>query len=142
MSRRAWLLCVALGVAVVALTGLGLWLWLGSDAGRDPSEGSLDGGALFRAHCAVCHGATGRGDGPGGRVIRQPMRDFSSATAMRSLDDHTLAAIIAKGGSQFGRSNAMPAWGMKLSEAQIRALVAHIRSLASTPPGDHRKETP
>jgi mono/diheme cytochrome c family protein len=59
------------------------------------------------------------------------MRDFSDAAAMREVDDRFLAEITKKGSSQFGRSNAMPAWGMKLTDEEIRAVVAHIRSLAT-----------
>jgi mono/diheme cytochrome c family protein len=142
MRLRARPLALALGAALGALLGLGLFLWIRPGTPPDPPEASLDGQALYRAHCAVCHGPTGKGDGPGGRVIRQAMRDFSSAAAMQSVDDRTLAAIIAKGSSQFGRSNAMPAWGMKLSGAQIQALVAHIRSLSSARRGGGGKEAP
>jgi len=49
---------------------------------------------------------------------------------MRQVNDRFLFDIIKKGGSQFGRSNAMPAWGMKLSDEEIHGLVAYIRSLA------------
>jgi mono/diheme cytochrome c family protein len=142
MRLRARPLALALGAALVALAGLGLFLWVRPGTPPDPPEALLDGQGLYRAHCAVCHGPTGKGDGPGGRVIRQAMRDFSSAAAMQSVDDRTLAAIIAKGSSQFGRSNAMPAWGMKLSGAQIQALVAHIRSLSSARRGGGGKEAP
>jgi mono/diheme cytochrome c family protein len=72
------------------------------------------------------------------------MRDFSDAAAMRVVDDRFLFDMIKKGSSQFGRSNAMPAWGMQLSDEEIRAVVAHIRSLASrNPPGSpDRKDRP
>ena len=92
--------------------------------------GAPDGRALYETHCAVCHGATGKGDGPGAKIVRQPITDFTDAAAMANRDDRFLAEIIKKGGSQFGRSNAMPAWGMKLSDEEIRALVNHIRSQA------------
>jgi len=72
------------------------------------------------------------------------MRDFSDPAAMQAVGDRLLFDMIKKGSSQFGRSNAMPAWGMKLSDAEIRAVVAYIRSLASRkPPGSSgRKDTP
>lgn len=109
-----------------------------------PSAPISRGSVLYQTHCAVCHGRGGKGDGPGATVIRQPMRDFSSPTAMREVNDRFLFEIIKKGSSQFGRSNAMPAWGMKLSDDDIHAVVAHIRSLASgTPAGPGaRKDTP
>ncbi len=102
------------------------------------------GRSLYDAHCAVCHGPTGKGDGPGASVVRQPMRDFSHAAAMRQVTDRFLIDMIKKGSSQFGRSNAMPAWGMKLSDEEIRAVVAYIRSLASPDPSarPQRKDTP
>ncbi len=77
-------------------------------------------------------------------MIRQRIRDVGDPAAMREVDDRFLAAIIREGGSQFGRSNAMPAWSMRLSDEQIRTVVAYMRALsaggASGPPG--RKETP
>ena len=100
--------------------------------------------ALYDAHCAICHGASGKGDGPGARVLRQAMPDFTDPAAMRAVNDRFLFDIIKKGSSQFGRSNAMPSWGMQLSDEEIRALVVYIRSLAPrTSAGpQERKDTP
>ncbi len=102
------------------------------------------GRILYENHCAVCHGPRGKGDGPGARVSRQPMQDFSNADAMRGVGDRFLFEIIKKGSSQFGRSNAMPSWGMKLTDDEIRAVVAYIRSLAPQRPAtpDERRGTP
>jgi mono/diheme cytochrome c family protein len=127
VKRDAW---VAIGGVVVALgaaAGLAVVLW--PTPARQPA-GTSDARALFQEHCAVCHGAQGKGDGPGARVVAQKIRDFTDAQAMRSVSDRFLFEIIQKGGSQFGRSNAMPAWSMKLSDAEIRELVELIRSFA------------
>jgi len=72
------------------------------------------------------------------------MQDFSNADAMRGVGDRFLFEIIKKGSSQFGRSNAMPSWGMKLTDDEIRAVVAYIRSLAPQRPAtpDERRGTP
>ena len=86
---------------------------------------------LYDTHCATCHGPGGKGDGPRAEVIRSLMPDLSDAAAMGKVDDAFLFEMIRKGSSQFGRSNAMPAWGMQLTDDEIRALVAHIRTLAS-----------
>ena len=110
---------------------------------RSPTPVS-QGQAAYEAHCVVCHGQSGKGDGPGAKVIRQPLRDFSDPAAMSKVNDGFLFEIIKKGGSQFGRSNAMPSWGMQLSDEEIWAVVAHIRSLASQSSAGpaKRKETP
>ena len=121
-----------LGGVLLALGAIGIFFWAIRLAGGGavPAAGPPDGAALYGARCAECHGTSGKGDGPGAALLRAPMPDFTNAAAMKQMDDSFLAQIIKKGGSQFGRSNAMPAWGMKLSDAQIQALVRHIRSLA------------
>ena len=141
-GRLAGLVLLLAGLGVAAFLSLEM---LRSGGGSPPAtSGARQGGALYETHCAVCHGLQGKGDGAGARLIRQPIRDFSDPVAMRRVNDRFLFDIIKKGGSQFGRSNAMPAWGMKLSDEEIRGLVAYIRSLAlqdaSRPPGG--KETP
>jgi len=133
------LLVAGLGVTAVLLVDA--WLRRGEE--MPAATGGQQGRALYEAHCAVCHGAAGKGDGPGARVVRQPMRDFSDPAAMQPVTDRFLFEIIKKGSSQFGRSNAMPAWGMKLSDADIHDVVAYIRSLArGKPPAPGRKDTP
>lgn len=113
-------------------------------AGTLAATRTPEGRAIFKAHCAICHGPTGKGNGPGAEVVRQRMMDFTDAAAMRAVNDRFLFDIFEKGGSQFGRSNAMPAWGMKLTDEEIRAVVTHIRSLASKNPpvSSGRKDTP
>jgi mono/diheme cytochrome c family protein len=136
--------------AVVALIGVAASLaFLGREFFRREEPASLPATgsparALYDAHCAVCHGATGKGDGPGATVLRQVMPDFTNAAAMGAATDRFLFEIIKKGSSQFGRSNAMPSWGMRLSDEQIQSLVVYIRSLApGTSAGTNaRKETP
>jgi mono/diheme cytochrome c family protein len=139
--RVVWLwLLAGTGVAGILL----LWMLLSRGAGTPPATRAHDGRGIFDAHCAVCHGPMGKGDGPGAGVVRQKILDFTDAAAMRAVNDRFLFDIIKKGSSQFGRSNAMPAWGMKLTDEEIRAVVAYIRSLASQNPtaSSGRKDTP
>jgi mono/diheme cytochrome c family protein len=134
-------------VALISLTAglvfLGRELLRRQETPALPATGS-PARTLYDAHCAICHGPHGKGDGPGARVIGQTMPDFPDAAAMSRVNDRFLFEIIKKGSSQFGRSNAMPSWGMQLSDRQIQALVVFIRSLAPGPAAgsQERKETP
>jgi mono/diheme cytochrome c family protein len=138
---RGYVALVVVVAVAIALLGHRL---LRREVPAQPAHAVLSGRILYEAHCAVCHGLSGKGDGPGAKVVRQSFTDFSDPAAMRAVDDRFLIEITKKGGSQFGRSNAMPSWGMKLTDEEIRAIVAHIRSLVSgTPSGPGgRKETP
>ena len=39
---------------------------------------SIQGPALYTAYCAVCHGRTGRGDGPAAIELKTPPRDLAT----------------------------------------------------------------
>lgn len=86
----------------------------------------------YQQYCAPCHGGKGKGDGPGARVLPVKPADHTDGKVMNGRSDQFLFDIIAKGGSGVKRSPYMPAWGNQLSEAQIRDLVAYIRSLAAS----------
>jgi len=83
------------------------------------------GEALFRTHCAPCHGPQGNG----GRGSNLAVRNLP-----RAPDDAALSAIIALGipGTQ------MP--GTRMTGDENRQLVAYVRALGRTPampaPGD------
>jgi cytochrome c6 len=80
-----------------------------------------DGAANYKAKCAMCHGADGKGDTPIGK--KMGIHDFASAEVQKA-SDADLIAIITKG------KNKMPAYENKLNAAQIKEIVAFIRSLA------------
>ena len=75
-----------------------------------------DAAATFKAKCAMCHGA----DGKGGKM---GTRDFASAE-VKAETDAQLTDIVTKG------KGKMPAYGGKLSDADIKGLVTYVRSLA------------
>ena len=78
------------------------------------------GGDLFKAKCAACHGATGAGDTTMGKAMK--IRDLGSADVQKQSDDE-LAGVIGKG------KGKMPAYDGKLTKDQIGDLVKYIRSL-------------
>lgn len=75
-----------------------------------------DAAATYKAKCAMCHGA----DGKGGKM---GTRDFASPEVQKA-SDADLAGIIANG------KGKMPKYGDKLKENEVKDLVTYIRGLA------------
>jgi cytochrome c oxidase cbb3-type subunit 3 len=78
----------------------------------------------------TCHGEHGKGDGPAARALPVKAADHTNGPVMNQLSDKYLSDIISKGGAAVGKSPIMPAWGNQFNEAQIRDLIAFIRSIA------------
>jgi mono/diheme cytochrome c family protein len=79
-----------------------------------------DGAALFKTKCAMCHGADGTGQTPMGKSMK--LRDLRSPDVQKQTDKE-LHAWTADG------KGKMPAYKGKLTEAEINALVAHVRAM-------------
>lgn len=82
---------------------------------------SEDAAAVYKAKCAMCHGATGAGDTPMGKKLA--LKALGSPEVQKNSDDK-LHEVIAKG------SGKMPGFGGKLSEEQIKQLVGVVRAFA------------
>ena len=55
------------------------------------------GPALYRQHCAACHGAEGRGDGRAGKALEPPPSDFHDAARMAQRSAYGLYNTITLG---------------------------------------------
>ena len=86
--------------------------------------GAQDAGALYKKRCMGCHGATGKGDGPAAAVVNPKPQDMTDAKRMAQFTDAKLTEVIERG------QNSMPAFGSRLKSAEVKALVAYIRSLS------------
>ena len=84
-----------------------------------PMFGS-DGAALYKSKCTTCHGADGSGQTPAGKSMK--LRDLRSAEVQKQTDLE-LTKIIS------GGKGKMPPYGKQLSNNDIAALIAHIRTL-------------
>ena len=78
--------------------------------------------ALFKAKCAVCHGANGDSNTAIGKSLK--LRDLRSSDVQKQTDAQ-LTTITGCG------KGKMPAYREKLTGDQINQVVAYIRTLAA-----------
>lgn len=76
--------------------------------------------AVYKANCAMCHGVMGDANTTAGKTFNVP--SFSSDAVLKESDDALLA--VTKNGK-----GKMPAWHDKLSDGQLKDLVAYIHTL-------------
>ena len=82
--------------------------------------GGPDGAAIYKAKCAMCHGPDGAGQTTMGKNLK--LRDLRGAE-VQAQTDQQLTVWIADG------KGKMPAYKGKLSDDQIKGLVAYIKTL-------------
>jgi mono/diheme cytochrome c family protein len=88
------------------------------------------GKALFDQSCAMCHGATGKGDGAAAAALNPKPRNLADKAYIGKLKDQDLANTIKNGGAAAGKSPLMPPFGGALKDGDIQDLVSYIRTLA------------
>ena len=87
---------------------------------------AADAKALWAANCTPCHGAAGKGDTKMGQTLGAA--DLTNAKKQASFTDAQATAAIKDGVKQNGKTT-MKAFGGKLSDDDIKALVAYTRTL-------------
>jgi mono/diheme cytochrome c family protein len=95
-------------------------------AGTDPSV--TNGAATFQRYCVLCHGERGDGNGVAAKVYTTRPADLTASTQT----DEYKTTIIRDGGEAVGRSASMPPWGKELSDAQIRDVVAYLKTIKTS----------
>ncbi len=104
LSRRIYAGITMLGLA---LAGTSLHAQAGADT--------------YKAKCQMCHGADGLGATPAGKSMKAiPFND----PHITSKSDADLIAATTNG------KGKMPAYKGKLSDAEIKAVITYIRTLA------------
>lgn len=88
----------------------------------DPERGKK----LYLRYCRGCHGKDGRG---GAHTFMPHVGNLTKKDYIEFLPDGYLYTVIAEGGEAVGKSSYMPAWGVKLSDREIKDIIAHIRTL-------------
>jgi mono/diheme cytochrome c family protein len=82
---------------------------------------AADGAAIYKAKCAMCHGPDGAGQTTMGKSMK--LRDLRSPEVQKQTDAE-LHKMTADGKAK------MPAFRAKLTEEEIKALVAQMRTMA------------
>ncbi len=95
-----------------------------------PVPAAKSGAELFRENCQACHGPQGKGDGPAAAALTPRPKNLTDPELIGKLTDDELFAILKNG------KGAMPGFGRRLSDEDIRTLVRYVRTLAGVAGGD------
>ena len=116
---------IALISLCVAATAMAI-VYASDAAAADAAAGK----AKYQQFCSACHGAGGKGDGPGAASLNPKPRDHTDGKYMKTLSDEQLFKVIKLGGMGVGKAPTMPPWGGAMTDADIRNVIAYIRTLA------------
>lgn len=84
-----------------------------------PAAAAPDGKALFEQKCALCHGKNGVAK-PAGKGSM----NFNDPAFQKAWSVEAIAKVTAEG------KGKMPAYRSKLTAQEIRAIAAHVKTLA------------
>jgi mono/diheme cytochrome c family protein len=90
------------------------------------SSQAADAKALWTANCAQCHGKDGNADTKMGKTLGA--KDLTDAKVQSEFTDAKATQSIKEGVKQNGKTT-MKAFGDKLSDEDVKALVAYVRTL-------------
>jgi cbb3-type cytochrome c oxidase subunit III len=88
---------------------------------KNASQKDADAAVIFEKKCATCHGKDGEAKTMKAKFNHA--RNLTDAQWQSEVSDERLLNSISNG------KGKMPAWGKKLSEAQINSLVVYVRTL-------------
>jgi mono/diheme cytochrome c family protein len=120
---------------------MGLWSFSllvvlgGSLTGVAQADEFERGAEIYAANCMACHGVNGSPD-PDSALVKglgvMPA-NFSDALFNSREPASTWKMVVTHGGAPMGFSEQMPAWDKALTEADIDAVLAYIKTLG----GEH-----
>jgi mono/diheme cytochrome c family protein len=147
MRRTFW----KAGLALAAVLSLSIVVIAGPQTQTDKPTikrataqpiSSVQGKDSFDAYCAVCHGKTGKGDGPAAPAMKTPVADLT-AIAKKSGGKFNAVAVkeMIKGADREMPSHGskdMPIWGpvfrsfqgdTNIAELRVNNLVSYIETI-------------
>lgn len=84
------------------------------------AQDKANGEKVYKAKCAGCHGPDGKGETAAGKATKA--RDICSED-VKSESDAAWTDIIVKG------KNKMPSYDKKVTDAELKDVIAYMRSL-------------
>jgi cytochrome c6 len=85
-----------------------------------PAVAQTAGETIYKQKCAMCHGADGEANTPAGKMLKA--QSFKSAALMKETEAEMIEATKKGKGK-------MPEFGTKLSDSQIKEVIAYVRNL-------------
>jgi len=133
-----WLWMVIFGVMLFSTFYLGSYIgdfspnpWLQSTdppvaaAGVEPEEVTVSGSQIYSSRCANCHQASGEGiAGAFPPLNKAAWVTDNKGQIIRILLHGMIGEVEVRGAKYNGN---MPAWGTQLSDAEIAAVITHVR---------------
>ena len=86
-------------------------------------EALAAGADLFKKHCVMCHGETGKGDGPATKFMKPAPPDLTAPGNKARMTDGEIFYKITNG------KRPMPPMNRKLSETERWQVVHHVKTL-------------
>ena len=86
-----------------------------------------DGKQLYEQTCAMCHGASGKGDGPTSQVLQPKPADLT--VVLKNKKDAYLTKLIKEGGASVGKSPLMPSYKGILNDEQMKSVIQYVKGL-------------
>jgi len=87
------------------------------------------GSQMYKEYCAVCHGATGKGDGPATGFMKTPPPDLRKLM-VRNKGTYPTGYVEAVLDSGWGHADdmlSMPAWGSRLRSLHENVIFGDLR---------------
>lgn len=84
------------------------------------AHAQTSGADTYKTKCQMCHAADGSGNTPAGKAMKTA--SFTSPDLLKATDAEMIAVTKAGKGK-------MPAYSGKLSDDQIKCVIAYIRTL-------------
>ncbi len=113
----------------VALATFAAFAWLAAGGATAQDADAAKGKQVYETFCVTCHGPLGDGQGPVGKTLNPPPRDFTKGDFKYGGTDQDIFDVISNGAASKGGSPLMAPWGAVIPESDRWGLVKYIHSL-------------